>query len=62
MPKLNCDFNQTIPLQPRTLGAARHKNSTLRRYEAGAFELVDQSCEGVVVSFIYFFGSSSISL
>jgi ferredoxin len=42
MPTLICDCNQTMPLQPRALGAALHEDltlhSTLCRREVGAFQ------------------------
>ena len=54
MPTLICDCNQTMPLQPRTLGAALDENLTLHsvlcRREAGAFQKAIQSGEDVVVA------------
>lgn len=54
MPTLICDCNQTMPLQPRTLGVALHENlslySALCRREAGAFQKAIQSGDTVVVA------------
>jgi ferredoxin len=54
MPTLICDCNQTMPLQPQTLGAALHENLTLHsalcRREAGAFQKAVQSGDDVVVA------------
>ncbi|MEO7158987.1 MAG: 4Fe-4S binding protein [Polaromonas sp.] len=54
MPTLICDCNQTMPLQPRTLGTALHENlslhSALCRREAGAFQKAIQSGDDVVVA------------
>ena len=54
MPTLICDCNQTMPLQPRTLGAALNENltlhSTLCRREAGAFQKALLSGEEIVVA------------
>jgi ferredoxin len=54
MPTLICDCNQTMPLQPRILGAALDEaltlHSTLCRREAGAFQKAVESGEDVVVA------------
>ncbi|MHB1249471.1 MAG: 4Fe-4S binding protein [Polaromonas sp.] len=54
MPTLICDCNQTMPLQPRTLGEALHENLTLHsalcRRQAGAFQKAIQSGDDVVVA------------
>lgn len=54
MPTLICDCNQTMPLQPKSLGAALHENltlhSTLCRRQAGAFQKAIQSGDDVVVA------------
>ncbi|MHB1198705.1 MAG: 4Fe-4S binding protein [Polaromonas sp.] len=54
MPILICDCNQTMPLQPRTLGEALHENLTLHsalcRRQAGAFQKAIQSGDDVVVA------------
>ncbi|MDO9196256.1 hypothetical protein, partial [Rhodoferax sp.] len=54
MTTLICDCNQTMPLDPRSLGAALNENltlhSTLCRREAGAFIKALQSGEDVVVA------------
>ena len=54
MPTLICDCNQTMPLQPQTLGAALDENlilhSALCRREAGAFQKAIQSGDEVVVA------------
>jgi ferredoxin len=54
MPTLICDCNQTMPLQPRKLGAALHENLTLHsalcRRQAGAFQKAIQSGDDVVVA------------
>jgi ferredoxin len=54
MPTLICDCNQTMPLQPQTLGAALDENLTLHsalcRREAGAFQKAIQSGDDVVVA------------
>jgi len=51
---LICDCNQTMPLQPLTLGAALNENLTLHsllcRREAGAFQKAIQSGDDVVVA------------
>ncbi|MEO5659651.1 MAG: 4Fe-4S binding protein [Polaromonas sp.] len=54
MPTLICDCNQTMPLQPQTLGTAINENLTLHsvlcRREAGAFQKAIQSGDDVVVA------------
>ena len=54
MPTLLCDCNQTMPLQPRTLGMALNENLTLHsalcRREAGAFQKAIQTGDDVVVA------------
>jgi ferredoxin len=54
MPTLICDCNQTMPLQPQTLGAALNESLTLHsalcRREAGAFQKAAQSGDDVVVA------------
>ncbi|MBT9506118.1 4Fe-4S binding protein [Rhodoferax sp.] len=54
MTTLICDCNQTMPLDPRSLGAALNENltlhSTLCRREAGAFVKAIQSGDDVVVA------------
>src|SRR5450830_1767762 len=54
MPTLICDCNQTMPLQPQTLGAALHENLTLHsalcRRDAGTFQKAIQSGDDVVVA------------
>jgi ferredoxin len=54
MPTLICDCNKTMPLEPKTLGAALNEDltlhSTLCRREAGAFLQAIQSGEDVVVA------------
>src|SRR2546426_9388562 len=54
MPTLICNCNQTMPLQPQTLGAALNEeltlHSTLCRREAGAFQKAVQSGDDVVVA------------
>ena len=54
MTTLICDCNQTIPLQPQSLGAALNEtltlHSTLCRREAGAFQKAIQSGDDVVVA------------
>ena len=56
MPTLICDCNQTMPLEPKTLGAALNEkltlHSTLCRREAGAFEqaITQANGEEVVVA------------
>ncbi|MBC7443980.1 MAG: 4Fe-4S binding protein [Polaromonas sp.] len=54
MPTLICDCNQTMPLQPRTLGTALHESLTLHsalcRREAGAFQKAIQTGDDVVVA------------
>ncbi|WP_096669564.1 4Fe-4S binding protein [Polaromonas sp. AET17H-212] len=54
MPTLICDCNQTMPLQPQTLGTALDEkltlHSTLCRREAGAFQKAVQSGDDVVVA------------
>ncbi|MDP1999017.1 MAG: 4Fe-4S binding protein [Rhodoferax sp.] len=54
MTTLICDCNQTMPLDPRSLGAALNEtltlHSTLCRREAGAFEAALKSGEDVVVA------------
>ncbi|MDO8718149.1 MAG: 4Fe-4S binding protein [Polaromonas sp.] len=54
MPTLICDCNQTMPLQPQTLGAALNETLTLHsalcRREAGAFQKAIQSGDDVVVA------------
>ncbi|MBT9476179.1 4Fe-4S binding protein [Polaromonas sp.] len=54
MPTLICDCNQTMPLQPQTLGAALNEpltlHSALCRREAGAFQKAIQSGDDVVVA------------
>jgi ferredoxin len=54
MPTLICDCNQTMPLQPQTLGAALNEKLTLHsalcRREAGAFQKALQSGDDVVVA------------
>ena len=54
MPTLICDCNQTMPLQPQTLGAALNETLTLHsglcRREAGAFQKAVQSGDDVVVA------------
>ncbi len=51
---LICDCNQTMPLEPKTLGAALNESltlhSTLCRREAGAFQQAIRSGEDVVVA------------
>ena len=54
MTTLICDCNQTMPLDPRSLGAALNENltlhSTLCRRESGAFLQAIQSGEDVVLA------------
>jgi ferredoxin len=54
MTTLICDCNQTMPLDPRSLGAALNEtltlHSTLCRREAGAFEVALKTGEDVVVA------------
>ncbi|MES2941782.1 MAG: 4Fe-4S ferredoxin, partial [Pseudomonadota bacterium] len=54
MPLLICDCNQTMPLQPQTLGALLDEDLTLHsalcRREAGAFQKAIQSGDDVVVA------------
>ena len=54
MTTLICDCNQTMPLDPRSLGAALNENltihSTLCRREAGAFQKALLSGDDVVVA------------
>ncbi|MDO9113974.1 MAG: 4Fe-4S ferredoxin, partial [Polaromonas sp.] len=54
MPTLICDCNQTMPLQPQTLGTALDEKLTLHsalcRREAGAFQKAVQSGDDVVVA------------
>ncbi|GAB3476687.1 4Fe-4S binding protein [Polaromonas eurypsychrophila] len=54
MPTLICDCNQTMPLQPQTLGAALNETLTLHsalcRREAGAFQKAVQSGDDVIVA------------
>lgn len=54
MSTLICDCNQTMPLQPQTLGTALNEKLTLHsalcRREAGAFQKAVQSGEDVVVA------------
>jgi ferredoxin len=54
MTTLICDCNQTMPLDPRSLGAALNENlnlhSTLCRREAGAFEMALKAGDEVVVA------------
>ncbi|MBC7436234.1 MAG: 4Fe-4S binding protein [Bdellovibrionales bacterium] len=54
MPTLICDCNQTMPLQPKLLGAALVEeltlHSTLCRREAGAFQKAIQSGDDVIVA------------
>ena len=54
MPTLLCDCNQTMPLQPGTLGTALHESLTLHsalcRREAGAFQKAIQTGDDVVVA------------
>lgn len=51
---LICDCNQTMPLQPQTLGTVLHENltlhSALRRHEVGAFQKAIQSGDDVIVA------------
>ena len=55
---LICNCNQTMPLQPQTLGAALNEtltlHTTLGRREAVAFQQTVQSGAGIVVSPINF--------
>jgi ferredoxin len=54
MPTLICDCNQTMPLQPKMLGAALDEeltlHSTLCRREAGAFQKAIQGGDDVIVA------------
>ena len=54
MTTLICDCNQTMPLDPRSLGAALNEtltlHSTLCRREAGAFEVALKTGEDLVVA------------
>lgn len=54
MPTLICDCNQTMPLQPRKLGALLNENLTLHsalcRRQASAFQKAIQSGDDVVVA------------
>ncbi|WP_395055742.1 4Fe-4S binding protein [Polaromonas sp.] len=54
MPTLICDCNQTMPLQPQTLGAALNETLTLHsalcRREAGAFQKAVQTGDDVIVA------------
>ncbi len=54
MPTLICDCNQTMPLQPKVLGAALNEDLTLHsglcRREAGSFQKAIQGGDDVVVA------------